>query len=333
MSQSRAILVTGGAGYIGAHCCKALSEAGYIPVCFDNLSTGHRGFVKWGPLVVGDVSDTQRVADAIATHEVAAVMHFAAFSQVGESVGDPQKYYVNNLGGTLSLLKAMLERGCTKLVFSSTGAVYGDAGRDPIAEGAAGAPVNPYGTSKWMIEQVLKDYRSAYRLNSFCLRYFNACGADPSGTIGEFRDPETHLIPRAMMALQGHVGDFAIFGDDFDTPDGTAIRDYIHVVDLAAAHLLALNALLEGSPGGSFNLGTGSGYSVRQVLTVVERETGLKMPLVTKARRAGDPPILVADPSAARGNLGFVPICSDIATIVKSAWAWHQSAHPKEQRV
>jgi UDP-glucose-4-epimerase GalE len=333
MSQSRAILVTGGAGYIGAHCCKALSEAGYIPVCFDNLSTGHRGFVKWGPLVVGDVSDTQRVADAIATHEVAAVMHFAAFSQVGESVGDPQKYYVNNLGGTLSLLKAMLERGCTKLVFSSTGAVYGDAGRDPIAEGAAGAPVNPYGTSKWMIEQVLKDYRSAYRLNSFCLRYFNACGADPSGTIGEFRDPETHLIPRAMMALQGHVGDFAIFGDDFDTPDGTAIRDYIHVVDLAAAHLLALNALLEGSPGGSFNLGTGSGYSVRQVLTVVERETGLKMPLVTKARRAGDPPVLVADPSAARGYLGFVPICSDIATIVKSAWAWHQSAHPKEQRV
>lgn len=333
MSQSRAILVTGGAGYIGAHCCKALSEAGYIPVCFDNLSTGHRGFVKWGPLVVGDVSDTQRVADAITTHEVAAVMHFAAFSQVGESVGDPQKYYVNNLCGTLSLLKAMLERGCTKLVFSSTGAVYGDAGRDPIAEGAAGATVNPYGTSKWMIEQVLKDYRSAYRLNSFCLRYFNACGADPSGTIGEFRDPETHLIPRAMMALQGYVGDFAIFGDDFDTPDGTAIRDYIHVVDLAAAHLLALNALLEGSPGGSFNLGTGSGYSVRQVLTVVERETGLKMPLVTKARRAGDPPVLVADPSAARGNLGFVPICSDIATIVKSAWAWHQSAHPKEQSV
>src|SRR4051794_13054788 len=236
MSQSRAILVTGGAGYIGAHCCKALSEAGYIPVCFDNLSTGHRGFVKWGPLVVGDVSDTQRVADAIATHEVAAVMHFAAFSQVGESVGDPQKYYVNNLCGTLSLLKAMLERGCTKLVFSSTGAVYGDAGRDPISERAAGATVNPYGTSKWMIEQVLKDYRSAYRLNSFCLRYFNACGADPSGMIGEFRDPETHLIPRAMMALQGHVGGFAIFGDDFDTPDGTAIRDYIHVVDLAAAH-------------------------------------------------------------------------------------------------
>ena len=329
MSESRAILVTGGAGYIGAHCCKALSEAGHIPVSFDNLSTGHRDFVKWGPLVVGDVCDTQRVADAIVTHEVAAVMHFAAFSQVGESVGDPQKYYLNNLCGTLSLFKAMLEHGCTRLVFSSTGAVYGDAGCDPIAEGAAGATVNPYGTSKWMIERILGDYRSAYRLNSFCLRYFNACGADPSGTIGEFRDPETHLIPRAMMALQGHVGDFAIFGDDFDTPDGTAIRDYIHVADLAAAHVLALHALLNGAPGGSYNLGTGSGHSVRQVLTVIERETGLRMPLVTKARRAGDPPILVADPSAARLELGFVPTCSDIATIVKSAWAWHRSAHPK----
>jgi UDP-glucose-4-epimerase GalE len=330
MSQGGAILVTGGAGYIGAHCCKALSEAGYLPVCFDNLSTGHRDFVKWGPLIVGDVCDTGRVADAIAAHDVIAVMHFAAFSQVGESVGDPQKYYLNNLDGTLSLLKAMLERGCSRLVFSSTGAVYGDAGRDPISESAAGATVNPYGTSKWMIETVLGDYRRAYRLNSFCLRYFNACGADPSGAIGEFRDPETHLIPRAMMALQGHVGDFAIFGDNFDTPDGTAIRDYIHVVDLAAAHILAVNALLKGSQGGSYNLGTGSGYSVRQIVTAIERETGRKMPLIIKARRAGDPPILVADPSAARADLGFVPTHSDIATIVKSAWAWHQSAHPKK---
>src|SRR5260221_2748687 len=186
MSQRPAILITGGAGYIGAHCCKALSEAGDIPVCFDNLSTGHRDFVKWGPLVVGDVGDTKRVAEAIAAHEVVAVMHFAAFSQVGESVGDPQKYYMNNLCGTLSLLKAMLEQGCTRLVFSSTGAVYGDAGSDPIGEGVAGATVNPYGTSKWMIEQVLGDYRTAYRLNSFCLRYFNACGADSSRTIGEF---------------------------------------------------------------------------------------------------------------------------------------------------
>jgi UDP-glucose 4-epimerase/UDP-arabinose 4-epimerase len=330
MSQNLAILVTGGAGYIGAHGCKALSEAGYVPVCFDNLSTGHRSFVKWGPLVVGDVCDTQRVADAMAAHEIVAVMHFAAFSQVGESVSDPQKYYLNNVCGTLSLLKAMLGHGCNRLVFSSTGAVYGNAGRDPINESAAGATVNPYGASKWMIEQILGDYRRAYGMNSFCLRYFNACGAEPSGSIGEFRDPETHLIPRAMMALQGHVRDFAIFGDDFDTPDGTAIRDYIHVADLAAAHVLAVDALLKGFPGGSYNLGTGSGYSVREILTVIERETGLKMPLVTKARRAGDPPVLVADPSAAQANLGFVPACSDIATIVKSAWAWHQSAHPKK---
>jgi UDP-glucose-4-epimerase GalE len=330
MSRKPAILVTGGAGYIGAHCCKALAEAGYLPVCFDNLSTGHRDFVNWGPLVVGDVGDTQAVADAIVAHEVVAVMHFAAFSQVGESVIDPQKYYLNNLCGTLSLLKAMLERKCTRLVFSSTGAVYGDAARDPIKEDAAGATVNPYGSSKWMIERVLGDYRRAYGLNSFCLRYFNACGADSSGAIGEFRDPETHLIPRAMMALQGYVQDFAIFGDDFDTPDGTAIRDYIHVVDLAAAHVLALDALLKGAAGGSYNLGTGSGYSVREILTVIERETGLKMPLITKPRRAGDPPILVADPSAARNELGFVPRCSDIATIVKSAWAWHQSTHPRK---
>ncbi len=330
MSQKRAILVTGGAGYIGAHCCKAVSEAGYLPVCFDNLSTGHRSFVKWGPLVEGDVSDTRRVADAMAAHEIVAVMHFAAFSQVGESVSDPQKYYLNNACGTLSLLNAMLGRGCNRLVFSSTGAVYGNAGRDPIKESAAGCTVNPYGASKWMIEQILGDYRSAYGMNSFCLRYFNACGAEPSGSIGEFRDPETHLIPRAMMALQGHVGDFAIFGDDYATPDGTAIRDYIHVVDLAAAHVRALNALLNGSKGGSYNLGTGSGFSVRQVLTAIERETGLKIPLVPKPRRAGDPPILVADPSAADADLGFVPACSDIATIVKSAWAWHQSAHPKQ---
>jgi UDP-glucose-4-epimerase GalE len=329
MAQSPAILVTGGAGYIGAHCCKALSEAGFVPVCFDNLSTGHRDFVKWGPFIEGDVGDTRRLTDAIAAHPVVAVMHFAAFSQVGESVGDPQKYYLNNVCGTLSLLKAMLERGCDRLVFSSTGAVYGNAGRDPISEGAAGAVVNPYGASKWIIEQILADYRRAYGMNSFCLRYFNACGAESSRSIGEFRDPETHLIPRAMMSLQGHVGDFAIFGEDYETPDGTAIRDYIHVVDLAAAHVRAVHALLDGSRGGPYNLGTGSGFSVREVLAAIERETGLKVPLVTKPRRAGDPPILVADPSAAQADLGFVPVCSDLSTIVRSSWAWHQLAHPK----
>lgn len=329
MARDLAILVTGGAGYIGAHCCKALLEAGYLPVCIDDLSTGSRAFVKWGPLVTGSVRDTALVAETIKSHRIAAVMHFAAFSQVGESVVDPQKYYLNNVGGTLSLLAAMRETGCNHLVFSSTGAVYGNAGRDPISEGAAGSPVNPYGVSKWMIEQILADFRAAYQLKATCLRYFNASGAEKSASIGEFRDPETHLIPRAMMALQRHIDDFAIFGDDYDTPDGTAVRDYIHVEDLAAAHILAVEALLNGSIGGCFNLGTGSGYSVREVLAAIEAAAGRKVPLVVKPRRVGDPPFLVADPSSARTVMGFRPVVSDLVTIVASAWAWHQKAHPR----
>jgi len=237
------------------------------------------------------------------------------------------------VGGTLSLLAAMRETTCNRLVFSSTGAVYGNAGRDPITEGAAGSPVNPYGVSKWMIEQILADFRAAYRLSSTCLRYFNASGAEKSASIGEFRDPETHLIPRAMMALQGHIDDFAIFGDDYDTPDGTAVRDYIHVEDLAAAHILALERLLNGSIGGCFNLGTGSGYSVREVIGAIEAVAGRKIPLAVKPRRAGDPPILVADPSLARQSLAFRPKVSDLASIVTSAWAWHQKAHPRRNAV
>jgi UDP-glucose-4-epimerase GalE len=310
MARDVAILVTGGAGYIGAHCCKALAEAGYLPVCVDDLSTGSRDFVKWGPLVVGNVRDTARVAETLRSHRIAAVMHFAAFSQVGESVLDPQKYYLNNVGGTLSLLAAMRETGCSRLVFSSTGAVYGNAGRDPISEDAAGFPVNPYGVSKWMIEQILADFRAACQLNSICLRYFNASGAERSASIGEFRDPETHLIPRAMMALQGYIDDFAIFGDNYDTPDRTAVRDYIHVEDLAAAHILAVEALLNGSIGGCFNLGTGSGHSVREVIAAVEAAAGRRVPLVVKPRRAGDPPFLVADPSSARKTLDFHPVVS-----------------------
>ena len=329
MARDATILVTGGAGYIGAHCCKALSDAGYLPVCVDDFSTGNRDFVKWGPLVVGNICDTVLLAETIRSRRVAAVMHFAAFSQVGESVADPQKYYSNNVGGTLSLLAAMRQTGCNRLVFSSTGAVYGNAGREPISEGAAGTPVNPYGKSKWMIEQILADFRTGYQLGSTCLRYFNAAGAEKSTSIGEFRDPETHLIPRAMMALQGYIDDFAIFGDDYDTPDGTAVRDYIHVEDLAAAHILALKQLLGGSLGGCFNLGTGSGYSVREVIAAIEAAAGQKIPLAVKPRRAGDPPFLVADPSSARKSLGFRPVASDLATIVASAWAWHQKAHPR----
>jgi UDP-glucose-4-epimerase GalE len=324
----RSILVTGGAGYIGSHCCKALADADYQPVCFDNFSSGHPQFVKWGPLVEGDLHDSDLLIQTLKANNISAVMHFAAFSAVGESVADPQKYYVNNVACTLSLLRSMREAGCQHLVFSSTGAVYGDAAETLISETAPKAPVNPYGASKLMIETILADYRRAYGLNSVCLRYFNASGADFSGVIGELRDPETHLIPRALMALQGHVEDFAIFGTDYPTPDGTPIRDYIHVVDLAKAHLLALEMLSGGHEGGIYNLGTGSGFSVREILRAITKETGRSVPTLVKPRRAGDPSVLVANPLAAKEALRFSPVHSDISTIIKTAWAWHLKAHP-----
>jgi UDP-glucose 4-epimerase len=327
MNDGPAVLVTGGAGYIGSHCCRALQASGYHPVVYDNFSTGHRSFVT-GSLVTGDLKDRAKLAHAFARHDIVAVMHFAASSLVGESVADPRKYYTNNLAGTLSLLDAMREAGCQRLVFSSTGAVYGNADSKALPEDFCCDPINPYGASKWMIERVLKDYRSAYGLASFALRYFNASGADASGSIGELRDPETHLIPRAMMALQGHVADFAVFGDDYDTPDGTAIRDYIHVTDLATAHVLAVRLLMQGHSGGVFNLGTGKGFSVREILAAIAAETGREVPHAIKPRRAGDPAYLVADATAARETLQFSPKHSDLATIVRTAWAWHQKAHP-----
>jgi UDP-glucose-4-epimerase GalE len=329
MTDRPTVLVTGGAGYIGSHACRALTAAGYQPVVYDNLSTGHRGFVA-GPLVTGDLLDGATLARAFAEHKITAVMHFAAASLVGESMTDPQKYYINNVQGTLSLLQAMRNAGCHRIVFSSTGAVYGNADSKELPEDFPCAPINPYGASKWMIERMLADYRAAYGFGAFCLRYFNASGADPAGGIGELRDNETHLIPRAMMALQGHV-DFAVFGQDYDTPDGTAIRDYIHVTDLAAAHVAALKLLEQGHAGGSFNLGTGYGFSVREILTAIRQETGREVPHTVKPRRAGDPTYLVADPSAARKVLNFVPRYSDLPTVIRTAWAWHQRAHPLKQ--
>jgi UDP-glucose 4-epimerase len=327
MNEPPVILVTGGAGYIGSHACRALEAAGYQVVVYDNLSTGHRHFVR-GRLVVGDLLDGATLGRVFAQHDIAAVMHFAAASLVGESMTEPQKYYVNNVNGTLSLLAAMREAGCARLVFSSTGAVYGHADSKALAETYPCAPINTYGATKWMIERILSDYRSAYGFGAFCLRYFNASGADEGGGIGELRDNETHLIPRAMMALQGHLRDFAVFGTDYDTPDGTAIRDYIHVTDLAAAHVAALKLLMEGHKGGAFNLGTGTGFSVRQILAAIAAETGRDVPHTIKPRRAGDPAYLVADPSAAREVLGFESHHSDLATIVRTAWAWHRTAHP-----
>ena len=297
--MTQAILVAGGAGYVGAHTCRSLARAGFLPVVLDNLSNGHRDFVRWGPLVQADLRDTAAIAEAIRQHRCLAVLHFAAFAYVGESVTDPAKYYDNNVVGTLSLLAGMRAAGCDALVFSSTCAIYGQPAQVPIVEDTRPDPVNPYGASKLMVERILADFRPAYGLRSIALRYFNACGADPDNEIGELRDPETHLIPRAMMALQGHISDFAVFGADFETPDGTAIRDYVHVADLADAHVAALGQLLAGSPGSVFNLGTGHGYSVMEVLHAIEREAGERLPAVTGPRRAGDPAVLIADPARA----------------------------------
>ena len=279
-------------------------------------------------MVEGELHDSDLLIHTLKANNISAVMHFAAFSAVGESVADPQKYYVNNVAGALSLLRSMRQAGCANLVFSSTGAVYGDAAETLISETAPKVPVNPYGASKLMIEAILADYRRAYGLNSVCLRYFNASGADFSTVIGELREPETHLIPRALMALQGHVTDFAIFGTDYPTLDGTPIRDYIHVIDLAKAHLLALEMLSGGHEGGIYNLGTGTGFSVREILRAITTETGRSVPALVKPRRAGDPSVLVADPSAAKDALRFSPVHSDISTIIKTAWAWHLKAHP-----
>jgi UDP-arabinose 4-epimerase len=327
--MTKAVLVAGGAGYVGAHTCKSLARAGFLPVVLDNLSTGHREFVRWGPLVQADLHDTSTITDTIRRHDCVAVLHFAAFALVGESVTEPAKYYDNNVTGTLSLLAGMRAAGCDALVFSSTCAVYGQPAQVPIVEDTRPDPINPYGASKLMVERILSDFRPAYGLRSIALRYFNACGADPDSEIGELRDPETHLIPRAMMALQGHIDDFAVFGSDFDTPDGTAIRDYVHVADLADAHVAALRHLLSGAPGGVFNLGTGRGHSVREVLDAIEREAGERLPDVTGPRRAGDPAVLVADPVRARSELGFDPMLSDLATIVRTSWAWHRRMHPR----
>jgi UDP-glucose 4-epimerase/UDP-arabinose 4-epimerase len=327
--MTRKILVVGGAGYVGAHAAKLLAANGFLPIVFDNLSTGHGEFVRWGPLVVGDIRDTASVEAAIRQHQCGAVLHFAACAYVGESVIDPAKYYDNNVAGSLSVLAAMRAANCDKLVFSSTCAVYGQPNEVPIRETTPPSPITPYGASKLMVEQIIADYRRAYGLHCNILRYFNACGADEDGDVGELRDPETHLIPRAMMALQGYISDFAIFGADFDTTDGTAVRDYIHVEDLASAHVAALGALFDGQKGDVFNLGTGRGYSVKEILHAIELETGQRLPSATGRRREGDPAFLVADASRAKAELGFVAHRSSLETIVATAWAWHLKAHPR----
>jgi UDP-arabinose 4-epimerase len=317
------ILVTGGAGYIGSHACKALARAGYLPVVYDNLSRGHREAVRWGPLVEADVADRARLRAAFAEHRVAAVMHFAAFAYVGESVGDPALYYRNNLCGTLALLEAMRESGVGEIVFSSTCATYGTPEAVPIRETAAQYPVNPYGETKLAIERALHWYGEAYGLRSVSLRYFNAAGADPDGEIGEDHAPETHLVPLVLQAALGRRAAIEVYGTDYPTPDGTAIRDYIHVADLAAAHLRAIERLRAGGAGIALNLGTGQGRSVREVIAAAEAVSGRKVPARDAPRRPGDPPVLVADPSLAYATLGWRAEQSSIETIIGTALAWH----------
>jgi UDP-glucose-4-epimerase GalE len=321
------VLVTGGAGYIGSHACKALARAGHVPVTYDNLVYGHREAVRWGPFVEGDLADRAKIAETIRRHGISAVMHFAAFAYVGESMQKPQLYFHNNVGNTLALLDAMLDTGVKHIVFSSTCATYGTPDRVPMSEDTPQRPVNPYGETKLMMERALHWYGQAYGIGYVALRYFNAAGADPDGETGEAHDPETHLIPLILDAAVGRRPQIDIYGTDYPTPDGTAIRDYIHVQDLADAHVRALDHLLRGGGSAALNLGTGEGHTVREVIDAAERVTGRKVPRREVGRRPGDPPSLVADPRRARELLGWRPAMSDLDSILRTAWIWHQKQH------
>lgn len=315
------VLVAGGAGYIGSHTCKALAKAGHVPVVLDDLSTGNRWAVRWGPLIEGNIGDRDLVVRTLRSEKIDAVMHFAASAYVGESVTNPEKYFRNNVVYSLNLLDAMREAGVETIVFSSTCATYGEPAKLPLDETHPQNPVNPYGESKLFVEKALRWYGEAYELQWIALRYFNAAGADVDTEIGEAHDPEPHLIPLIMQAARGERPEVSIFGTDYSTPDGTAVRDYIHVDDLAQAHILGMRHLAEGGKSGAFNLGTGHGYSVREVITAVEKYAGCKVPVAEKARRPGDPHSLVAGAARAAEILGWRP-AHNLDSIVSTAWAW-----------
>ncbi len=325
------ILVTGGAGYIGSHACKALEAAGHLPIVYDNLENGHKWAVQWGPLEKGDIRDRARLDAVIAQHRPDAVMHFAGYIEVGESVRDPLRFYRNNVAGSLILLEAMHAASVTHIVFSSSCAVYGAPDAVPIGENTAFAPISPYARSKLAMEYMLEDCRTAHGLNYAALRYFNAAGADPQARIGESHSPETHALPLLIDTALGRRPQFAIFGSDYSTPDGTAIRDYIHVDDLAAAHVLALEHLLAARDSLVLNLGTGTGCSVRELIDAVARVSGRNVPVVEEARRPGDPPALVADPARVRKVLGWRPAYTDIDAIIATAWKWHAETNAGAQ--
>lgn len=320
------VLVTGGAGYIGSHTVKLLLGLGHDVRVYDNLSMGHRGAVPADRLIVGDLKDVDALDHALLVHRIEAVVHFAAFAYVGESVTDPAKYYQNNLVNTLNLMDRMRRQGIAKFVFSSTCATYGIPDRVPITEENPQRPINPYGQTKLAVEKALADFAAAYKWGYAALRYFNAAGASPDGQIGEDHDPESHLIPLAIQAAMGLRPQLELFGTDYPTPDGTCIRDYIHVDDLAEAHRLALERL-QPEKGLIFNLGIGRGYSVREVIRTVEDVMGKKAPVKEGPRRAGDPARLVADASKARRDLGWTPTYTTLRPIVETAWNWHRT-HP-----
>jgi UDP-glucose 4-epimerase len=327
---SQTILVTGGAGYIGSHAVLALQQAGYEVIVLDNLSYGHRELVEQVlkvKLIVGDTSDRALLDQLFATHNIAAVMHFAAYIAVGESVVEPAKYYRNNVIGTLTLLEAMLNASINKFIFSSTCALYGEPKTVPIPEDHPFNPISPYATSKLMVEQMLSDFDVAYNLKSVRFRYFNAAGADPNGLLGEDHSPETHLIPLVLLTALGKRDSVSIFGTDYDTRDGTCIRDYIHVTDLAQAHVLGLDYLLKGGESQVFNLGNGNGFSVREVIETAKQVTGKEIKIVESDRRPGDPPILVGSSDKARTILGWNPKYPEVNEIITHAWQWHQQRH------
>jgi UDP-glucose 4-epimerase len=319
------VLVTGGAGFIGSHMVKMLATRGYSVVTLDDLSAGFRDAVLAGEFVHGSLHDIAGLDALFSAHTFDAVIHFAGSIVVSESVRDPSKYYRNNLVATLNLLDAMRKHGVGKLIFSSTAAIFGMPQYVPIDEGHPKAPINPYGMSKWMIENVLLDYERAYGFHSVALRYFNAAGAAPDGELGERHNPETHLIPLAIRAANGALPALTVFGSDYDTPDGTCIRDYIHIVDICEAHLLALDHLARGGGSRAYNLGNGEGYSVRQVIEIVERVSGNKVPVHYGDRREGDPPRLVADSSRIRQDWGWIPRYSELEMIVAHAWRWENA--------
>jgi UDP-glucose-4-epimerase GalE len=318
------VLVTGGAGYVGSHSCKALAAAGLVPVTYDNLSRGHQEAVKWGPFELGDIRDRERLDAVLRQHRPAAILHCAAIAYVGESVADPASYYDNNVTGSLVLLEAVRAAGIDCVVFSSSCTVYGLPPAMPVSEEMPYAPISPYGRTKMIVEGMLRDYEAAYGMRSIVLRYFNASGADPAGEIGEDHDPEPHLIPRALMAAAGELRHLDILGTDYPTPDGTAVRDYIHVTDLADAHVRALRELLAGGASDTLNLGTGVGHSVRAIVAAVERITGKTVPVLMGPRRPGDPAALWAAPGRAQTRLGCNLSHSSLDTIIATAWAWHR---------